>query len=567
MSNGNKASTMSRRAFVQRSTAGLTYAAALPLTLGSEAAKANESSSNVHNSESSADNQRALNAFKVRKKAAKNQATKTLGLDKQYVNDDEQRYRDARFYASFSKTLPHNKFGEVAPAAFRRMRRALRSGKQVHFNNIPIALNATRKLENPQGAFRYTMAGLDSHATRIPPAPAFSSAVTAAEVGELYWQASSRDVPFIDYSSNELINKAADDLNAFSQTVGPKHNNQITPATIFRGETAGDLTGPYISQFFYQPVPYGPTRIEQRYEVPLAGVDFMTNNKNWLNIQRGRTPLESAVFDTQHRYIYNNRALGEYVHRDVLFQAYFNAAMILLSYGADALSANNPYLGNPSNQTAFTTYGGPFILDMLSQAANLALSGAWFQKWRVHRRLRPEVFGGRIHHKLTNQRDYEIHSDILNSQAIAHTLSTKGSLFLPMAYIEGSPTHPAYPAGHATIAGACCTILKACFNENYILPNAVQANHDGTQLLSFNQAPLTIGNEVNKLAANMSLGRNAAGVHYRSDGIDGISAGEQQAIALLQDYSICTNEDTPEFSFTKFDGTPITILDGEMIRG
>jgi hypothetical protein len=40
-----------------------------------------------------------------------------------------------------------------------------------------------------------------------------------------------------------------------------------------------------------------------------------------------------------------------------------------------------------------------------------------------------------------------------------------GSALLPMAFPEGSPTHPAYGAGHATVAGACVTILKAWFKE------------------------------------------------------------------------------------------------------
>jgi hypothetical protein len=33
---------------------------------------------------------------------------------------------------------------------------------------------------------------------------------------------------------------------------------------------------------------------------------------------------------------------------------------------------------------------------------------------------------------------------------------------------------------------------------------------------------LTVGNELNKLASNIALGRDAAGVHYRSDGVQGI---------------------------------------------
>ena len=565
MSNGKNDMDMSRRSFIQRSTAGLSLAVAGPLTLAGTDSQANVVSTTSTATTDFNDDRRILNAYRVRRNAAKNQAEKSYTLGKQYVNDDEQRYEDYRYYASFSKTLPHNRYGEVRPGAFRRLKRALRTGKQEHFAEIPIAINATRRLENPQGAFRFTLAGLDSHATRIPPAPSFRSATTAAEIGELYWQASSRDIPFISYNDNTLIQAAADDLNRFSTPVGPKVQGRITPQTLFRGETPGDLTGPYISQFLLQDIPYGPSKIEQRYETPVAGLDFMTDPQNWLNILRGNTPLEPAVFDNEHRYIYNNRALGEYVHRDVLFQAYFNAALIMMSYGPGAVSPNNPYVNNPSNQTAFTSLGGPFMLDMLSQAANLSLSGAWFQKWRAHRRLRPEVYGGRIHHKLNSQRDYEIHPDILNSQALAYSARTKGSLFLPMAYIEGSPTHPAYPAGHATIAGACCTILKAYFNEDFILPNPVEANTDGSALLAYNQSALTLGDEVNKLAANISIGRNAAGVHYRTDGIDGIAAGEQQALALLQDYSMCTNEDFSGFTLTKFDGTQVTISKGNIL--
>jgi len=54
------------------------------------------------------------------------------------------------------------------------------------------------------------------------------------------------------------------------------------------------------------------------------------------------------------------------------------------------------------------------------------------------------------------------------------------------------------------------------------------------------------------------LGRNAAGVHYRSDG-EGLRLGESVAIGILQDYRKTYNEDFSGFSFTKFDGTTIII--------
>lgn len=38
-----------------------------------------------------------------------------------------------------------------------------------------------------------------------------------------------------------------------------------------------------------------------------------------------------------------------------------------------------------------------------------------------------------------------------------------------MAFQEGSPMHPSYGAGHATVAGACVTILRPFFDTGAVL--------------------------------------------------------------------------------------------------
>lgn len=549
----------SRRRFMQMSaTASIVTATSATGLLATSAASADDFS--VGDSDRSLDGEnRAKKAAWIKRELADEQKRFTLRyIGDQLDNNDERRYRNDNFYASFYKCLPQNNFGEVDPQAFRKFRRAMRNGKQSAFNAIPLDGEADRKLANPQGAFRFEMTGLDSHATRMPPAPTFRSAKTAAEMGEVYWQALTRDVPFIEYDTDSTINKAVSDLNSFSETVGPTVGGNVTPATLFRGETDGDVNGPFVSQFLLKDIPYGPSTIEQKYFAGLADLDYMVDKDNWLNIQRGGAPLESFVKETQAKYINNNRNLGEYVHSDVVFQAYFNAALILLSLGPDAQDTNNPYLGN-ANQGAFTSFGGPWVLQLLTYAGNLSLSGAWFHKWRVHRRLRPEAYGGRVNFNMTGQRSYEIHDDILNSYALTETHSRYGSYFLPMAYTEGSPTHPAYPAGHATIAGACCTILKAFFNEDYVMQDTVQSDASGYNLIPYSASSLTLGGEVNKLANNISIGRDAAGVHYRTDGVDGLNVGEDQAIRLLKDHLKTVNEDFDGFTLTKFDGTKVLI--------
>ncbi len=452
----------------------------------------------------------------------------------------------------------------IQAAAYQDLLRAEQTGRASDWDQIPLDATATRRLANPQGAYRFIFAGLDGHATRMRPAPSFRSAESAAEVGEVYWQGLTRDVPFNHYDTDAGIGAALADLNGFSEAVGPKQGGLVTAGTIFRGPTPGDLNGPYISQFLWKDVPYGPSVIEQRYEKPLP-VDFMVDESNWLNVQRGGAPAETLNFEPVFRYLHDNRGLGEYVHRDVLFQAYLNAGLILLGYGGAAIDSGNPYFnGNIDNQGAFTSLGGPYVIDLVTQAGNLGLNSAWYHKWLEHRRLRPEVFGGRVHFMKTGQRSYEIHPDLLDADCVAEAFSRSGTYFLPMGFTEGSPTHPSYPAGHATIAGACTTTLKTFFNEDFVIPDPVVSNDDGTALNPYGGSALTVGGELNKLASNISLGRDAAGVHYRSDGVDGMLVGEQQAISLLQDYSVALNEDFGGFSLTKFDGTRILIRGGNV---
>ncbi|NNL65432.1 MAG: phosphoesterase [Myxococcales bacterium] len=475
-------------------------------------------------------------------------------------NGDEQRYADQR--ASFSKTLPHDDLGEVDRSAYRALLRALASREPADFEAIPLSPQADRRLANPQAAFVFDLVGRDGHATRLPEAPAFASAELSAEIAEVYWQALTRDVPFRAYDASPLVAAAIDDLNALPAVLAPTEGGVVTPGTLFRGETPGDRVGPYLSQFLWHDVPYGAAPIVQRYQTPIPGDDFMTSYEEWLAIQRGAAPAASIRFDATRRYLRDARGLGEYVHVDVLFQAYYNAAMILTGFGPDALDPALPYRGSAS-QGGFVTFGGPHLFDLVAKAARVALGGAWYHKWCVHRRLRPEVYAGRIENHLRGAKDYGLPLDLLMSEAVARVRTQQGNALLPMAYPEGSPTHPAYPAGHATVAGACATILKAFANEAFEIPDPVEASEDGLDLLAWGGEPLTLGGEIDKLAANISLGRDAAGVHYRTDA-RGIEVGESQAIGILQDYSRTYNEDFDGFTLTRFDGRRIRIVDGRV---
>jgi hypothetical protein len=374
---------------------------------------------------------------------------------------------------------------------------------------------------------------------------------------EDYWCALTRDVPFNQYSSDPMIAQACADLSKLSDYRAPNVNGQITPDVIFRGSSPGELNGPYISQFLLKTIPFGAAQFPQLYRTTVAGDDYMTTYPAWLSVLKG-VAAGSNVFDSIPRYIRNNRDLSEYLHRDFSGQANLLAALLLLSYGAPALNPNNPYLSS-ATQGGSITFGNQAALDLMWSAPINALHAVWCQKWLVHRRVRPEVFAGRIHNHITGAAKYSIHSDVLNSAALQATFKAHGTYLLPMPYPEGCPMHPSYPAAHAVTGGSGVTMLKAMFNESFVIPSPVVPSDDGLTLVPYSGPPLTVGGELNKLAANVSLGREACGVHYRSDGVEAMRLGEEIALSMLRDVATLYNEPFAGFSLTRFDGTPITI--------
>ena len=478
-----------------------------------------------------------------------------VNLAHQGVNTDELDLPG--FIGNFTKTLPHNTIGEVDPTAYLNLVDGLATGDM---SQAYLSDQADRKLANPSAYRSFDLHGGYADSTRLTESPPTLSTHAAAEMIEVYWQALTRDVPFDAYSSSDLIASAVADLNNASYVLGPTTNGTVTVNDLFWGSTAGDRTGPYISQFLWQPFNYGAAAIDQKYAQPVSGLDHMVDFNTFLAIQNGAAPANSQPFAAA-RYIQNNRDLANYVHNDVLFQAYYNAAMILLQSGG-LLADNSPFTNN-AVEGGFVTFGGPDVLNMVATAARMALTGAWFQKW-LHRKLRPEAYGGLVDVQRRGLADYGLPNDIMLSEAVDRALSVQGNTLLAQAYPEGSPTHPAYPAGHACVAGACTTVLKAWFNESAQLPSPVVPSADGQSLTAWDGEALTVGGELNKLANNISIGRNAAGVHYRSDGEQGMLGGEQQAIALLRDYSLTYFNDFDGFELTKFDGTSIRIAAGKV---
>lgn len=479
-------------------------------------------------------------------------------------NGDEDDYPNR--IGNFHKGMHHDGFGEVVSADYDALLTAFNIPTQANFDAIPI--NLGRKYTNPQAGLATDTEGPDPSSLKMRKPPKLDSAEEAGEAVELYWMALLRDVPFSRFHSHPTVAQAAADLSALSDFRGPASGGSVTPATIFRGTAPGDEKGPFLSQFLLKEVPYGSLTISQKQKTVIAGMDYLTDYDDWLAVQNGTTAVEADEFDGTRRYIRTMRDMGQYVHVDALYEAYLNACLILLGMNAP-VDDGNPYK-NSANQIGFATFGGPHILSLVTEVATRALKCVWYQKWAVHRRLRPEAYGGLVHLKVAGHngttKNYPIHADMLNSQALAQTFSKFGTYLMPMAFPEGSPTHPAYGAGHATVAGACVTILKAWFDENWVIPNPVRATTDGLDLVPYTGADagaLTVGGELNKVAANIAIGRNMAGVHWRSDYAESVKLGEHVALCILKQQSTLYNEDS-SFTLTRFDGSTVTVRDGHI---
>jgi hypothetical protein len=477
-------------------------------------------------------------------------------------NGDEQTH--PTFIGNFSKGLAHNSLGEPTAESYNSLLRAIASGRPDDYAAI-ITGHPNAQLKNPQAAIAFDTEGADSHALYQAPAPAFSSAWRAGEAVEDMWMALCRDVSFSDYGTGAntdsagLTTAACDDLNALSDFRGPKVGGLVTPATLFRLNHPGDLVGPFISQFLYLNCPYGATSIDQKMTTPLPGAanNFNTSLVDWLARMNGQNPTASLTMDSTKRYIRNGRDLGEWVHIDVLNQLAMHAMLVLFSIGCP-VNPGNPY-NNITNQCGFGTFGGPHVVTLIAEVCSRALKAQWFQKWNVHRALRPEEYWGRVDRHLSGATTYPLHPDVLNSDAADRVHTANGTWFLPNAFPEGCPLHPAYGSGHATVAGATVTILKAWFNGSFVIANPKVPNADGTALVDYVGPTLTVENELNKLAANIAQGRCIAGVHWRTDSTEAMKLGEQVAIEILRDSKPMFNENFAGFTFKKFDGTTITV--------
>ncbi|MGM9427450.1 vanadium-dependent haloperoxidase [Hydrogenophaga sp. MI9] len=632
---------------------------------------------------------------------------------------------DGLFMGSFHKTLPHNEFGEVEAAAYRKFERtcmAVEAGAPGNFEEVPsgpltapfpaqseklvqtqvqsafancvdkLMVRSAAKFTSPMAGASTETHGLDPKAQNMPPAPSCLSVSAAAEMVELYWMALLRDAPLLAFQSDPTQPAKAPQsgcqaasLSDHDSELGYQLDKRVRTAckavndvfdcavrldtdpgrlrapldlqegmggaaidvqTLFRSGLMGENLGPLVSQFFLRPIRYGAQTIDQRIVPYQARRDFLTMHSDWLLAQNtgldkyGRDYgncnhyadqlrcADSPYYPTDNgepdgrvitRYISTVRDLARFVNRDALHQAYFNAALFLdglngaLPASHSILDAGNPYRGKRySREGGFATLGGPDLLTLVSEVASRALKVVWRQKWLVHRRGRPEAYGGLLQMQHNGYggclRDYGLPHVVHGAPQFGKALKTtwaevmahnkllnggEATLFLPMAFSAGSPSHPAYGAGHATVAGACVTVLKAWFDEDAKLADlfglasedlkdppmdqwmllqpgyrskggGLEAFCEPAEYQGKDAGQMTIGGELNKIASNVAMGRSMGGVHWRSDNTRSLRLGEQVAIEILRKRTLEYAERPVSFTFRSFDRQVVRISQGQV---
>jgi hypothetical protein len=237
-----------------------------------------------------------------------------------YSNGDESRFRfedfsgdceprrnnPPNYIGNFTKCLPHDSDGFLLdPADYDAWVHAIDSGDQRDFRGLrigpgPFLPDGGFEYEDPldphscpnfdwahsydedpgirawesQGAgLTVDLEGPDAQSVTMPPCPSLDSQELIAEMGEVYWMALCRDIPFTDWVTNTTISEAQDSLKhlwwfradrteslngvtdflptslARRRLLSEDGTDPVPLEKLFRGITPGEQLGPYISQF------------------------------------------------------------------------------------------------------------------------------------------------------------------------------------------------------------------------------------------------------------------------------------------------------------------------------
>lgn len=353
-------------------------------------------------------------------------------------------------------------------------------GLQRAFNSLSIG---ARRLVDPR-------ASLGPARVQLQPMPAIDSPITAAETLEVGLMAALRDQPLADLAPDPAH---AAILNAIAPTVFPRD-----PAGLFRLSPADRSAR--VGRLLTRPIPTGWSTIG--FTPRLRAGSYGATESAWQSWQGGYIPAPQQ-FDPNAPLAVTGRWLASLVHQDAPY-------LIPLMVSQQLLAAKAPLSNRfpvQVTETPFVAGGGAVALQCgIAASCQAAMRDAWRYKWTLNRPRPDQLWRLGIEGRL--------HPDFLaKGQPIIDLVGP----FLSSCYAEGAPIHSDYPAGHAVIAGAGFTILKAWFTNGPVQALEIYDLH----------------HELNLMAWHMAVGRSWAGIHTRSSLLAGLALGEVHAVAHL----------------------------------
>ena len=367
-----------------------------------------------------------------------------------------------------------------------------------------------RKLVSPSAG---VLASLPPHVAQLRP-PADDSIEMAADLAELGAMAILRDIHPAKWSEETAA------IAELSQFPGLPQRLFGLPNDPIKG--TGTVFGREMVDFGWRKLL--PWSTETR-----AG-SYGATAEDHAALQRGDIPKAQRAYRGLSQDWSNPtlRALASIGHLDQPYLLGLFMAFQLQSAKAK-LSSRFPVL---ANETGFVSHGGFVDLQCaIAEATRLAMQWTWAIKNAVCAARPEELWPAAARG--------ELHPDLL---AKAPTIMRRVGPHLPMVYAEGAPLHPAYPSGHAAIAGACATILCAWFADGEVPAMKISALHAEIR---------------HALWVFQVLPRMAAGVHFRADCEDGLKVGEEAALHYLRE--VKQFEPLGQTTFTGFFGREITV--------
>tara|TARA_B110000046_G_scaffold180829_1_gene212037 strand:- start:5068 stop:8487 length:3420 start_codon:yes stop_codon:yes gene_type:complete len=413
-----------------------------------------------------------------------------------------------------------------------------------------------------------------------PPA----SAAQARDVAEAYVAGYLRDcaldrVPATGRSCAEKLGAAHAFLADFGVT-----RAATTPATLLALDPARFRDAhalPSVSQLLYVTVAHGMRVITDR-RVRYHGDDrTLWRRAPLLAVERGGA-AGALDFPPDTRHVTTPRQLGSLVNNDPFHMHFTDAA---LACAARLSPRFDQRMTGDGSAAVLPSLVGGFdgLLAYVAEAGANALAESYRAKYRNGLKLRPQMHAHRID---LARRMGGTAPDALKALLAPFEATPVRRAFLErlrewkarqtgeyndlLAAHYQSTRHPSWTHGHATVAGASVTVLKALLRVHaddgarLPWPDAMRVPHpDGGEY-----APLgpehanatTYVAELNKLAYNIGMGRNWATQHFRTELEVSLELGERVAMALLHG-KLCTAalEMTP-LRLELFNGTLATLV-------